>query len=70
MTSLRLPSDIEKRLDILAHETGRTKTYYIKEALLSHLEDMEDRYLAVQRLEKPQKSLSMKEAKRELDLDC
>jgi RHH-type rel operon transcriptional repressor/antitoxin RelB len=69
MTSLRLPSDIEKRLGILAHETGRTKTYYIKEALLSHLEDMEDRYLALQRLEKPQKSLSMKEAKRELDLD-
>ncbi len=69
MTSVKLPDDIESRLEFLANETGRTKTYYIKEALLAHLEDMEDRYLALQRLEQPQKPLSMQEAKRALNLD-
>ncbi|MBA8667805.1 ribbon-helix-helix protein, CopG family [Holosporaceae bacterium 'Namur'] len=69
MITVRLPDEIEKRLEVLAIETGRTKTYYIKEAILSHIEDMEDRYLAVQRLEHPKKSLSMQEAKRALGLD-
>lgn len=69
MTSVKLPSDMEKRLNFLSHETGRTRTYYIKEALSAQLDDMEDRYLALQRLEQPEKPLSMEEAKRELNLD-
>lgn len=69
MTSVKLPLDLEKRLETLANETGRTKTYYIKEALLNQIEDMEDRYLSLQRLEKPMKALTMEEAKHELSLD-
>lgn len=68
MTSFKLDKDIEKRLNFLAEETGRTKTYYIKEALLAHLDDMEDRYLAYQRLEQPQEAISMDEAKLALNL--
>ncbi|MBF0292804.1 MAG: TraY domain-containing protein [Nitrospinae bacterium] len=51
MLALRLPPDIEKRLDSLAKKTGRTKTYYAREAILRHLEDMEDIYIAEKRLE-------------------
>ena len=43
--AIRLPESIEKRLEELARRTGRTKTFYVREALLQHLEDMEDRYL-------------------------
>ena len=46
MLAVRLPADIETRLDALAKATGRTKTYYVKEAILKHLEDLEDAYLA------------------------
>lgn len=46
--SIRLPEDIEKRLDALAAETGRTKTFYVVEAIREHLEDMEDIALAEQ----------------------
>lgn len=46
MLAIRLPEEIENRLAILAKATGRTKTYYAKEAILTHLEDLEDRYLA------------------------
>jgi RHH-type rel operon transcriptional repressor/antitoxin RelB len=46
MLAIRLPEAIEKRLDQLAKSTGRTKTYYAREAILAHLEDLEDIYLA------------------------
>ena len=46
MLAIRLPRSIEKRLDKLARKTGRTKTYYAREAILEHLEEIEDLYLA------------------------
>jgi RHH-type rel operon transcriptional repressor/antitoxin RelB len=51
MLAIRLPDTVEKRLGRLAKRTGRTKTYYAREAILRHLEDLEDMYLAEQRLE-------------------
>jgi RHH-type rel operon transcriptional repressor/antitoxin RelB len=52
MLAIRLPLSIEKRLERLARRTGRTKTFYVREALLEHLEDIEDRYLAEGALER------------------
>ena len=50
MLALRLPADIEARLDALAKRTGRSKSYYAREAITAHLDDLEDIYLAEQRL--------------------
>jgi RHH-type rel operon transcriptional repressor/antitoxin RelB len=52
MLAIRLPRSIEKRLERLARRTGRTKTYYAREAILQHLEDLEDLYLAEAALER------------------
>ncbi len=49
MLAIRLPSEIEARLDNIAKLTGRTKTYYAREAILEHLENLEDLYLAENR---------------------
>lgn len=49
-TTLRLPNDIGERLSILSQQTGRSKTFYILEAIREHLDDIEDRYIAEQRL--------------------
>ncbi len=68
MLAIRLKTDIEKRLENLAKRTGRTKTFYAREAILEHLEDLEDIYLAKQRLQRPAKTYSAKVVKRELDL--
>ena len=46
MLAIRLPKEIELRLDNLAKATGRTKTFYAREAILAYLEDLEDLYLA------------------------
>jgi RHH-type transcriptional regulator, rel operon repressor / antitoxin RelB len=51
MLAIRLPETIEKRLDRLAKRTGRTKTFYAREAILAHIEDLEDAYLAETALE-------------------
>lgn len=48
MLAIRLPNDIEARLTMLAAQTGRTKTFYAREAILAHIEDLEDYYLAAQ----------------------
>jgi RHH-type transcriptional regulator, rel operon repressor / antitoxin RelB len=50
MLALRLPPEIEERLDALARRTGRTKSFYAREAILRHIEDIEDYYLARRRL--------------------
>jgi len=46
MLAIRLPESIEKRLEKLAKRTGRTKTFYAREAILKHIEDLEDVYEA------------------------
>jgi RHH-type rel operon transcriptional repressor/antitoxin RelB len=50
--SIRLPDEIEKRLKNLSVKTGRRKSFYVKEAILEHLDDIEDIYLAEKRLER------------------
>ena len=69
MLSVRLDPKIEKRLKALAEKTGRTKTYYVREAILEHLEDMEDRYLAIGRLENPAQRWTLEEVEQEFDLE-
>ncbi len=51
MLAIRLPAEIEERLEALAKATGRTKTFYDREAILEYIDDLEDIYLAEKRLE-------------------
>ncbi len=50
MLAIRLSPELEARLAALAKRSGRTKTFYAREALEKHLEDMEDLYDAEERL--------------------
>ena len=52
MLALRLPEEIEIRPEKLAKSTGRTKSFYAREAIIEHLADLEDLYLAEKRLAK------------------
>ncbi len=63
---VKVPEEIYNRLTKLANKTHRTKTFYVREALLNYLEDLEDTYLAVERLEHPSKIYSMAEVVKEL----
>jgi RHH-type rel operon transcriptional repressor/antitoxin RelB len=67
MLALRLPEDIESRLEALARKTGRTKSYYAREAILRHLEDLEDAHLARERLKRRRGRVSLETLESELD---
>ncbi|MCW5824573.1 MAG: TraY domain-containing protein [Cyanobacteria bacterium TGS_CYA1] len=51
-TSIRFSPEIEKRLDRLAKETGRAKSFYIKQMVEDNIDDIEDCYLAESVLER------------------
>lgn len=72
-TAIRLPDETYERLQTLAERTGRTATYYIREAIEQHLEDLEDIYLAEQVLEKLKRgeigTQTLEEVERKLGLD-
>jgi RHH-type rel operon transcriptional repressor/antitoxin RelB len=69
MLAIRLPNEVETRLDKLAKQTGRTKTYYVRESVLAYLEKMEDIYLSLDRLEKPAKRWTLEELEQDLDVE-
>ena len=72
MLVIRLPADVEDRLDRLAKATGRTKTFYAREAIVERLSELEDLYLAEQRLIDNQagksRSYTLEEVEREIGL--
>jgi RHH-type rel operon transcriptional repressor/antitoxin RelB len=54
-TSIRLDTDTERRLDVLAAQTGRSKAYYLRELIDRGIDDLEDYYLATETLERIRK---------------
>ena len=64
--ALRLPDDVAQRLKRLADRTGRSKTFYMLEAIREHLDDLEDLYLAEQRLIELQAGRSQPESLEEV----
>ena len=71
MLIIRLPAEIDARLERLAEEAGQTKSDYAREAILEKIEEMEDLQLAEQILERVRKGedrvLSSEQMWRELD---
>ena len=61
MVAVRLTKEIEDRLSSLAEKTGRTKSFYIRQALEEHLEEMEDVYLAEERYRTLGETISLDE---------
>lgn len=72
MLTVRLPAEIEDRLNILADTTKRPKSFYVREALERSLADMEDVYLAEAALERfrvgGEKAVTLEEMERRLGL--
>jgi RHH-type rel operon transcriptional repressor/antitoxin RelB len=66
MLALRLPPEIEERLEALAKKTGRTKSYYAREAIVRQIEDIEDYYLAQRRLSRGGLRVTLESLERDL----
>jgi RHH-type rel operon transcriptional repressor/antitoxin RelB len=67
--SVKLPAEISDRLDELSRKTHRPKGYYVRELLMEYLDDLEDGYLALERINDPKaKYVSHEEVKKSLGL--
>ena len=67
MITVHLPSEIEQRIADLAARTGRTETCYIEEAIMEYLDELKDKYLALNRLENPTKRWTLDEMEQGID---
>ncbi len=68
-TTIRLEKDIEDRLNHLAEETGRSKSFYIRKLIDDYLDDLEDLYIAQHRMETFSGSITLEEYKKKYGLD-
>jgi len=68
MLAIRIPKEFEDRLEALAKRTGRTKSYYARAAIMEHLDDLEDHFTALQRIEENLPSIPIDEVERRLGL--
>ena len=69
MLAVRLDPETEDRLSRLAHETGRSKSYYVKQAIENYLEEREDYLLALAVLERGEPRKPISEVRKELGLE-
>ena len=69
MLAVRIPDEMETRLEKLAVLTGRPKSFYVREALQAHLDEIEDTYTALYRLEHPARRWTLEELEQGLDLE-
>ena len=68
MLAIRLPEEIEERLNTLASESGRSKTSLAREAILEYIDDLEDFYLAEARARLNRKTIPLEDVERKLGL--
>ena len=69
MLGIRLEPELEKRLEKLAKQTGRSKSYYARLAIRQYLEDREDHLLGIAALERREPRIPLEDLERELGLD-
>ena len=71
MLAVRLDPDLEARFNAVAKRTGRSKSYYAREALREKIEELEDIALLEEALRDPDigQRISLEEMVRELGLD-
>jgi RHH-type rel operon transcriptional repressor/antitoxin RelB len=69
MLGVRLDKKLEAKLDKLARQTGRSKSYYAREAIKQFLEDREDYLRGIAVLERREPTISLDELERRLGLE-
>jgi RHH-type rel operon transcriptional repressor/antitoxin RelB len=69
MLGIRLEPELEEKLESLARETGRSKSYYAREAIRQYLEDREDYLKGIAALERREPTITLEELERRLGLN-
>ena len=69
MATIQIPDELAAQIEQGAQRWGETSDDFLREAVLSRLEDLEDIAIATERLNDPQETISLEELKKNLGLD-
>lgn len=67
--ALRLPEELEQRLEKIAKQTKRSKSYIAREALEQYIEDLEDYMDAVRISKNPGRIYTLEEVRKNCGLE-
>jgi predicted DNA-binding protein len=69
MATLQIPDELASLIELGAQRAGESREVFIREAIRSHIEDMQDVATAKEHLLNPDDTLSLDEMKKNLGLD-
>jgi predicted DNA-binding protein len=69
MAAIQIPDELAEQIEQAAQRAGETRDDFLREAVQSRLDDLEDIAVAADRLKNPGKRLTLEQVKRDLGLD-
>ena len=69
MPAIQVSTELAEQIETGARQAGQTRDVFLREAVLSRLEDMEDLAIATERLNSPADRIPFAQVKRDLGLD-
>jgi predicted DNA-binding protein len=69
MVAIQIPDELARQIEQAAQRAGETKDVFLREAVQSRLDDLEDAAIAEERLKSPGKRLSLEQVKKNLGLE-
>jgi RHH-type transcriptional regulator, rel operon repressor / antitoxin RelB len=69
MAAIQIPDELAEQIEQAARRAGETKGVFLREAVQSRLDDLDDVAIAAERLKNPGKRLTLEQVKRNLGLD-
>ena len=69
MATIQIPDELERLIEHGAQRTGESRDVFLREAIRSHLEDLQDVAAAKEHLLHPDDTISLDEMKKSLGLD-
>jgi RHH-type transcriptional regulator, rel operon repressor / antitoxin RelB len=69
MAAIQIPDELAEQIEQAAQRAGETRDVFLREAVQSRLDDLDDAAIAAERLKNPGKRLNLEQVKRNLGLD-
>lgn len=69
MPAIQVTEELAEQIEQGAHRAGQSYSDFLREAVLSRLEDLEDTAIAVERLKNPGKRIPLDQVMKNLGLD-
>jgi RHH-type rel operon transcriptional repressor/antitoxin RelB len=69
MAAIEIPDELASQIEHAAQRAGQSNTAFLREAVLSRLEDLEDIAIATERINNPGERISLEQLKKDLGIE-